>query len=261
MSEKDNNSEGQEPRLNRLALRSFLAPAVTLALLICLGGYPVYLMGIHHFGCALTLVAVLGLIFTPLYGIVWAVRALREIKQSAGQFVGRGWAIAGILISLLTWGILAGVPIMQGVSRDIQRGRRLVCGQNLWNLGTALRVYAGDYGKYPTPDKWCDLLMQKAGANEEWFRCPGDRKGPCSYALNRNAEPNSPGEMVLLFEAKPGWNHYGGPEILSKRNHKWEGCMVLFNDWHVKFEKARDPNNFLWQDIKDRAEDERGSSE
>jgi hypothetical protein len=39
--------------------------------------------------------------------------------------------------------------------------------------------------------------------------------------------------LVLLFETKGGWNQYGGPELLSTKNHKGDGCHVLINDSHV----------------------------
>lgn len=119
---------------------------------------------------------------------------------------------------------------------------RIICHVNLNTLGVAMQFYASEYdNKYPIADKWCDVLLQRGGAREELFVCKGafkkGNKEPCHYAINPNCEPNSPPDMVLLFETKGGWNQFGGPEILATENHKGEGCCVLFNDGQVEFVK------------------------
>jgi hypothetical protein len=75
----------------------------------------------------------------------------------------------------------------------------------------------------------------------------GDQ-GRCHYAINPNAEPNSPGDVVLLFETKGGWNQFGGPEILTTANHSGDDCNVLFNDSRVKWIKAKDTGKLRWKD-------------
>ena len=55
------------------------------------------------------------------------------------------------------------------------------------------------------------------------------------YAMNSNWEQNSPADMVLLFEAKAGWNRHGGPELFTFDNHDPSGGLVLLNDSTVKF--------------------------
>jgi hypothetical protein len=66
----------------------------------------------------------------------------------------------------------------------------------------------------------------------------------CYYAMNPNCEPNSPADVVLLFETKGGWDKSGGPELLSMENHRWGLCHVLLNDGTVerinKTEKLKD---------------------
>jgi len=118
-------------------------------------------------------------------------------------------------------------------------------------LGVAIQFYAREYdNKYPNADKWCDLLLQHGdgGAREEWFVCRGAlKKGNqkrCHYAINPHAEPNSPGDMVLLFETKGGWNQFGGPGLLTFENHGGKGCNVLFNDGHIEFVKTERLSEF-----------------
>jgi hypothetical protein len=111
-------------------------------------------------------------------------------------------------------------------------------------------VYAAETnGRYPTPEKWCDLLIETKllGVNSmHVFVCPGTKEGRCSYAINPNAEPNSPSDMVLLFETKDGWNQFGGPELLTTENHRPRGCHVLFADLSVRFIKPDELGRLKW---------------
>jgi len=110
----------------------------------------------------------------------------------------------------------------------------------------AIMVYSGDNDdKYPTADKWCDLLLEGGYVPEKLFICP-EQEGPSSYAINPNAKPKSAPDMVLLFETTAGWNQYGGPEILTTDNHKGEGCNILFNDFHVEFVETEELKYLKW---------------
>ncbi|MHC4658614.1 MAG: hypothetical protein ACYS83_05470, partial [Planctomycetota bacterium] len=106
--------------------------------------------------------------------------------------------------------------------------------------------------RYPTAHKWCDLVLESDPVVEKQLVCKaatmkGDQ-GRCHYAINPNAEPNSPGDVVLLFETKGGWNQFGGPEILTTANHSGDDCNVLFNDSRVKWIKAKDTGKLRWKD-------------
>ena len=124
---------------------------------------------------------------------------------------------------------------------------RMVCQTNLSRLAKAIEAYSVDNdGKYPTTTKWCDLLVQNGYATEKLFRCPGNKKDPCGYAMNANVEPNSPADVVLLFDAKGGWNQFGGLEELTVENHGGMGSNVLFNDGHVEFLKLEQIDSLKW---------------
>jgi prepilin-type processing-associated H-X9-DG protein len=128
--------------------------------------------------------------------------------------------------------------------KELRISYNMTCGSNLSNLGKALTLYADEHGSYPQPDKWCDALLHSDYATEKMFKCPGNKKARCSYSINPNCEPNSEPNTVLVFESKGGWNSYGGPELLTTEYHKNEGCNVLYNDGHVKFEST-DPNGYF----------------
>jgi hypothetical protein len=117
-------------------------------------------------------------------------------------------------------------------------------------------MYANDFdGKYSTADKWCDLLVKGhdgvSYVKAEEFVCKsalrGGDKGRSHYAMNPNCEPNSPVDMVLLFETKWGWNQFGGSEILTFENHKGKGCNILFNNGRVEFVTPKEVGKLKWK--------------
>lgn len=88
---------------------------------------------------------------------------------------------------------------------------KIVCGNHLNGLAKAMTVYANDdpLGKYPKPNKWCDLLLAADLISEKMFRCPASKakEGQCSYAMNKNLigmkASEVSGGVVLLFETYP----------------------------------------------------------
>ncbi len=125
---------------------------------------------------------------------------------------------------------------------------RMACGANLRAIGRAMQLYANDYeDHYPTPDSWCDLLMQYAGLSQDQFVCPSAEGGPSHYAINPNANYWSHPDMVLVFETTGGWNQFGGPELLAPENHQGDGCNILFNDTHVEFVETERFGELRWE--------------
>ena len=100
--------------------------------------------------------------------------------------------------------------------------------------------------EYPAPDQWCDRLVKAyvpLGGNKAYIigvhKCPGAGVGRNHYAMNPNCKPDSPPDMVLLFETKAGWNQHGGPELFTFDNHDPKGGCVLLNDGTVKFIRTK----------------------
>lgn len=189
---------------------------------------------------------------TAIPAIILGIIALVKIARSAGSLKGNGFAIAGIALPVV---LLPFIALLMGIMmptlvRVKQITFRQVCQTNLKELGKLMLIYAGDYDeKYPTPSKWCDLLVEYAKITKNSFRCPGAPDGPCNYAMNKNIEEfgkDAPPDMVLLFETSPGWNQAGGPEILTTENHQGEGCNILFADGHVEFVKTENLNDLKW---------------
>jgi prepilin-type processing-associated H-X9-DG protein len=178
---------------------------------------------------------------------ILALGGVVSVVFSKGQLVGVKWAVLAILVWVGWIWVIA-----YSFDRSHAEAHKVVCGANMFGLGKAITIYASNHnGKYPTPDKWCDLLVEGDYASKKMFICRAapsqDDKDKCHYAINPNCEPNSPPDMVLLFETKGGWNQLDGPEILTTENHKGQGCNVLFNDGSVKFVEPQELGKLKWK--------------
>jgi len=189
---------------------------------------------------------------TAIPAIILGIVALVKISKSAGQLKGNGFAIAGIALPVVLLpfiALLMGI-MMPALARVRQIAFRTVCATNMSGLGKAMLIYAGDYDeKYPTPSKWCDLLVEYCDVSEKTLLCKGAPEGPCNYAMNKNIEEfgtDAPPDMVLLFETEPGWNQFGGPEILTTENHGGEGCNIVYVDLHTEWVKTKNLKDLKW---------------
>jgi hypothetical protein len=136
---------------------------------------------------------------------------------------------------------------------------RVRCAANLKDLWHRLRLYhlaeksrLQDISNknetiYPTFTEWCNVMERAYAsfgvADENFIRphqCPSAGTGKNHYAMNPNCKPDSPPEMVLLFETKAGWNQHGGPELFTFDNHDPKGGCVLLNDGTVKFIRTKE---------------------
>ena len=154
------------------------------------------------------------------------------------------------------------------------------CARNMGGLHATGPLLRRKVNSYPEPNQWCDAIVQfcrnqyavRDGVKmrrfteeyiSEIFTCPSVRERiyeensqsetndlnsqeqtvpllECHYAMNNNCEPNSPLDMVLLFETKAGWNQNGGPELFNFDNHDPKGGCVLLNDGMVKFIRTKE---------------------
>lgn len=242
MSRKETNAQSQKPKTNRFAIASLVLGIFTLAMwllhnLTRVRTYPFYPRPVP-----------VGFFPLGIIGLVMGIVAISVIKKGKQRLTGSVSAVFGIIINgFLLFALVYGS--WHNYTDRIARikGRGVL---NLRGLGMAMLIYANDYDdKYPTADKWCDLLIEGGYISERMFKCPGDMKGPCSYAINPNCEPNSPPDMVLLFETKGGWNQFGGAEILTTENHDGRGCNVFFNNFVIdlKFIKTKRLGELKWK--------------
>ena len=196
MSEIENNIQGKKPKVSKLAITSPFV--VLLGYFACLTS-AAWLKRSRFFaltGFGICILSLLG-------GLVIGIIADSRIHKSKGLLTGRVFSISGTILALI---LITMIPHPHPRREYVYR---IICGVNLRDLGMAMQTYTSDYdNNYPTADKWCDLLLKYALITEEKFVCrEAFKKGnqqPCHYAINPNCEPNSPDDIVLLFETKGG---------------------------------------------------------
>jgi prepilin-type processing-associated H-X9-DG protein len=165
------------------------------------------------------------------------------------RFINPIWAWFLIPICALLLAVI--LPVL---SRINEISQRVICANKLNDISIALIVYANDNdGNSPSPNKWCDLLIQEADLPQKDFLCPLDEKDSCSYAINENLyklEETAvvPAEMVALFEADLGINGAGGADdvILRHNQHGQLGCNIAFADGTVEFIAENRIENLKW---------------
>jgi hypothetical protein len=157
----------------------------------------------------------------------------------------RPWLIFGILVLVVIWGWLSWWAYY--------RIQRIICAVHMIGIREGFYAYTNDYkDKFPTGEKWCDLLIEEAVQPKGDFQCPCDSVGPCSYAINSAvyryaAWGNVPRDMVLVFESEPGWNRVGGRMDLTTRYHRGRGCMILFANDIVTFVPSDELSKLRWE--------------
>ena len=58
-------------------------------------------------------IGIFAMFITPVFGIMYGRKALKQIKESKGDLVGRRWAISGIVLSLVMWALMLIAIILQ----------------------------------------------------------------------------------------------------------------------------------------------------
>lgn len=195
----------------------------------------------------------ISLLFPPIMSLLaidYGFISFKKIKASQGKLKGKSLAIVSSIIGFLVFLLLIFGIYLPALGKVKYIGWRMTCGNRISEIGKAMLIYVNDYDGFPTPEKWCDLLIEKCNVSANHFRCPDAQKGPCNYALNKNiavlgttADPN----IVVLFETHPGWNQVGGPEILTAENHKGKGCNIVFLDSHVEFVETKNIDKLKWK--------------
>jgi prepilin-type processing-associated H-X9-DG protein len=261
MNETNFESQEIKPKVSKLAIASFLIPCISIVGSFCsifiikhnwVNPHPrfqfLFFMPIFN----LSFIFALLLLSLSFISFILGIAAIITIKGRRGSQKGYIYAILGILISLLAF-----INSVWALGCIKPEATMRMCQKNMIELYKTIATYSKTDNQYPAKDKWCDLLTDQPKIEKGIFLCPGpdrlksnrwNREQPyrCSYAINPNAEPNSAGDVVLLFETKDGWNQSGEAELMSFDNHYRKGCNVLFNDGHVEFVSPKKKDKLNW---------------
>ncbi len=164
-------------------------------------------------------------VLPAIAGFLCGIVALINVQRSRGALRGRGMALSGIflsIVSVVAVGII--VPRFMNNRRMWQPPPPAVvnsCWQNLPKLGKAVLHYANDHADLlPHGTNWCDSVRDYVPSLSV-FTCPGAPASATSiFAINQSLVGKSldqvAPETVLLFECDPGWNVSGGRELVAK---------------------------------------------
>ncbi len=207
----------------------------------------------------------LGVITGPVAGYGMYVTGYRG-RARATRFVIFANSVRVHGYRVFTYSLdLADMPVLEPPGIETLR-ERWNCRHNLGVLSLERSVRSRAPSLSPIdPKHWCDDFAEAFrlhGRNENFiakiFTCPSvhsaveasgtrakpmdanlptqpSRVGTADYAMNPYCTPDSPGDVVLLFEAKPGWNQHGGPELFTFDNHTHKGGCVKLNNGIAKF--------------------------
>jgi hypothetical protein len=233
-------NETQKPPLSKLALASLLVALTGLCLYI-----PYSLFYFYDYPEFIEEIISLIIFLSIPSGVILGITANRHIKRNKSIVRGRIFSISALII-------IAGIVFMTLPALG-RMPDSVICKGHLHSIRNAFHIYAHDHqGKYPSADKWCDEIEKYLDfPAKRQFLCPAaikhKERGPCHYAMNPNCEPNSPPDMVLLFESKGGWNRHGGMEFLTFDHHEGKYAFVLYNNGDVKLIKSEDIGKLRWK--------------
>jgi hypothetical protein len=215
-----------------------------ISLVFSIAGFACVLPGSYLWHLELDAAAIsltFALLFTGL-GFVFGTTAVLAIliKKQAGFLV----LATSFFVLFVTLGFY--MPTL-GLIRPIK-----ICEYNCKHIRYDIMRYAKEHNDTPPSlQNWCDALTSEKHINNRDLLCPGARRkgnnGLCNYAINPDCKPDSPNDVVFLFETKGGWNQYGGPELISFDNHVRKGANVMFNDGRVGFIKPKDISKLKWK--------------
>lgn len=240
-----------ETQRKKPKIHSLTAAAVLLTVAIC-SFLLVFFFGEPHSSPPLPVWAFAILVLTvsllpvmvPVVFILGIVGLIKAIKVKAGI----GKLLLGIF--LIAAGAIGTINAAIVHYQDfIPLDDQTKCKNNLLNLKFILINYGfrKDFGQYSFYSQWCDIISDPQSLPAH-FQCPANKESKCSYAMNPNCNPNSPKDVVLLFETKGGWNQFGGPELLTTENHEGKGCNILFKNGTVRFIKSEQLAKLKWKD-------------
>jgi uncharacterized membrane protein YozB (DUF420 family) len=233
----ETKTEDKKTKTSKMSLWSFILavisciPLITVFILLSIPPLPKSLEWLYLIMPSLSLI----FLSTYLTSLALCICGILKIRKDQAK-------VKRLVIGTVTVNVFIAISVVGAAFLIVQPiFHRITCGMNMEGLGVALKIYANDFeGKYPTPEKWCDILIEYAEVTEKSLVCPAAKEGRGHYAINPNCELNSPPDVVLLFETKGGWNQFGGPELLFSERHIGKGCWILFNDKHIQFvEKTR----------------------
>jgi hypothetical protein len=179
---------------------------------------------------------------TGIIGLILGIAALGSIKREPARIKGSGLAIAGIIVSCVSFMfVLIQVAIfLPALTRAQTQAKRIASLNNLHQLSIAAIMYTEDNdGKFPPSANWPEAMWGYY-KSEKILQSPLEPTAGRAYAMNANLDNRtinqiiSPHRTVLFFECRFGSPPGGGPELLpdTPRAGGSRGYVFSFVDSH-----------------------------
>ena len=189
-------------------------------------------------------------------GAFCGISALRRIKHSNGQLVGRGMAITGVVASLLT--MLLSIALIGSIAyfnRTSQySGFSTMDLANLRQVNTAFISYATQNGQLPATKRWNNTIRFHSNLPMTSMLSPSNQPGAGRFiAMNRYlnraklSSIQNPSQTVLLFEISPGGPMSGDASDLPPTPMHRGGYLIGFADGHVQLVPTSRLNTLQWK--------------
>ncbi|HBF33503.1 TPA: hypothetical protein DDW35_02950 [Candidatus Sumerlaeota bacterium] len=109
-------------------------------------------------------------LLTAIPALICGTIGLWEIKKSEGRLIGKGWAIAGIVFSILG-PIVMSYSFLKAQERSLTSRVR----SDMRTMSTALEAYHVDYGVYPPPTGILPITQKTAEKISGVLPLPGNQ--------------------------------------------------------------------------------------
>lgn len=184
------------------------------------------------------------LIIPAIPALILGIIAYREIGDNPHRLRGQGFAVSGIILSILS--LFMCIPIGAAFlfpvfAKGLYREHGMTCISNLKCISSAMLAYSQDYDEcLPPGDRWNEALVPDF-ASRQYFVCPSVGGNEPTYALNKCIagrdlqEIASPDKVAMLFDSIPGRDKCGAKELLPPGGRHSGGNYFAFADGHVKW--------------------------
>jgi len=198
------------------------------------------------------------LISAPV-GLVLGIIAMGKIGKSQGELKGKGLALAGVIMSAVTFLMIPIIAAMMlpALASAHDKAREINCINSEKQLALAILMYSGDHtNHFPVAAKWCDAIQPMVRGKKTFKSEAANPSSRCDYAFNANLDGidtssvKHPAETVLLFESDAGWNASGGSELFPAHSRYGSGSrnvfIIAFVDGHVEAVTPTRANSLVW---------------
>ena len=161
-------------------------------------------------------------------GGIGLLRGWSGPRKSGSHLLGLvAWLVSGACLAI---SILSALP-----SESLVRRQRITCRLNGQILGKQIVAFAKQEGRFPEASNWCDIAVTTFSLSPRQLACPIlPGSNTCGQAYNGHVAGRKvsevPGDCVLLFESRAGWNAAGGSGLFQPHGHSWRLTQVVFAD-------------------------------